>query len=64
MKKIKWGNVFTLILFLCSVGFFLGDMVCLSIGMSLTWLGLFTGMANLTLLVITGVYIYGELYEE
>lgn len=64
MKNVKWGNVLVLILFAESLGLFLGDMVCLAIGMSLTWLGLFTGMINLTVLVLTGLYIYGECYEE
>lgn len=64
MKKIKWGNVLVLILFAICIGSFLGDLVLMAMGYTLTMLGLATLLLNVFLIMATSVYIYEAGYEK
>lgn len=58
LKKIKWGNIGLAILFLGSSSLLLHDLVCMVLGMSLTWIGFITFSINT--LVFMGLFGYFE----
>lgn len=61
-KRIKWGNVIILAIFIVSVLFVINDFITLTINLaSLTYYGFATEILALLLIDICGEHLYDEM---
>lgn len=63
-NKINWGNLFVLILFSGSAGLFIGDTINVIAGNTLTWFGVITGLVNVIIMSMSGIYVWEAGYEK
>ena len=63
-KKFNWGNLLILILFVGSVGLFLGDTYYILKGATYSWYGFITSIINMAVMSLSGLYIWEVCYEK